>query len=1101
MRRVAPVGRQPSAWSILLVAVLAVLLFARSVGTVPPGTQPDPTAGAAPAGPAPAQSASYAIRAWTVENGLPQGSISDLAETPDGYLWIATNGGLVRFDGLRFALIDATRLPWRASNEVQALAQARQGGLWVATAGASMIRTDGRRELEVLPDRQSTEPVRRLAVAPDGTLWSASYTVVERYAQGRWHQVALPERGSHDVRTLFIDHAGIVWVGTAGGLFSVDGDRCERADIVGLGPDADVVAIFEDHDRRLWVGGSRGLAAVQDDPAGRRAVWVPGIESRVTAITQTPDGAIWAAAGDGVYLLGPVPRISIPTPRRLASSEVLGGSVISRLMVTRAGTVVAGTIDAGFRVFTRRPFDLLRFAEGLPGIRVHHLADDGAGGVWLGGGCDGLTHVATTLLLRVHRPPELGLVSPCVRGLLRDRHGGLWVGQASGGLTRIRPDGSTRTWDPSHGLPRSAIGPLLEDRQGRVWVGGTGGIVCRVELDDRVTCPAAPLSGAPQVVWSLAEDGEGNVWVGQIGRLTRVSGRDSNDTRTWTTAEGIPPAPIRTLVAAPDRTLWLGTYGAGLARIRDGRIASITTRQGLFDNAISVFVDDPTGRVWLLGNRGVLTTRRTDLDAVADGSEATVHGAVVGPADGMPEGNGGHPAGLRLQDGRVALATVQGLAVFDPARVPDARPPQVVVEDVVGVEQSQPERDLFLVPPGGGPVEIHFSAPSVGNAGSVRLRYRLSGRDPAWLEAGADRRAIYSDLAPGTFTFQVSSSQGTSAWSQPVTALTLRVVPLWWQTWWARGLALVLGLTAVAGFVQLRLRTVERRNAALAREIRERQRAEEEAHRHLLALSHVGRLATAGELTASLAHELGQPLMAIVASAEAAKMILESRESAGTEVRGILAEIGQQGRRASDVLRGLRRFLGRGSLELGDVDLSTVVREVMRLLDSTLTSALVQPVLDLADDAPAVRGDRVPLEQVVVNLVLNAVEAMRDRPAGERRLVVRTGYTSRRVRVTVLDTGPGLPEGRAEPLFEPFRTTKPGGMGMGLAICRSIVEAHGGRIRGRNGCGGGAVFSFALPVGSQDTPPVSPDTQASPESRSWPRAADRGPQADAPAAP
>jgi C4-dicarboxylate-specific signal transduction histidine kinase len=191
-------------------------------------------------------------------------------------------------------------------------------------------------------------------------------------------------------------------------------------------------------------------------------------------------------------------------------------------------------------------------------------------------------------------------------------------------------------------------------------------------------------------------------------------------------------------------------------------------------------------------------------------------------------------------------------------------------------------------------------------------------------------------------------------------------------------------------------------------------------------------------------------------------------------VRGILAEIGQQGRRASDVLRGLRRFLGRGSLELVEVDLSAVVREVMGLLDSTLTSALVRPVLDLADDAPAVRGDRVPLEQVVVNLVLNAVEAMRDRPGGERCLVVRTGHTPRCVRVSVLDTGPGLPGGRAQPLFEPFHTTKPAGMGMGLAICRSIIEAHGGRISGRNRRGGGAVFSFTVPVGSQDGPPASP---------------------------
>jgi C4-dicarboxylate-specific signal transduction histidine kinase len=277
---------------------------------------------------------------------------------------------------------------------------------------------------------------------------------------------------------------------------------------------------------------------------------------------------------------------------------------------------------------------------------------------------------------------------------------------------------------------------------------------------------------------------------------------------------------------------------------------------------------------------------------------------------------------------------------------------------------------------------------------------------------------------------------------------------------------LAAGLT-LASAVHLRLRAAERRNQALSREISERQRAEEESHRHLLALAHVGRLATAGELTASLAHDLGQPLTAIVASAEATKMLLAGPKPDHAHLQEVLSSISEQGRRASEVIRGLRRFLGRGTPEFTPVDMNEVVREVTTLLHSTLLTDRVRLELRLDDGLPLVLGDRIPLQQVVMNLALNAIEIMRDMPEPQRRILVRSRQTARGVRVAVVDNGPGLGKGLGQKVFEPFHTTKQGGMGMGLAICRSIVEAHGGTIHGRNCPRGGAVFSFNLPAVGQ----------------------------------
>ena len=333
---------------------------------------------------------------------------------------------------------------------------------------------------------------------------------------------------------------------------------------------------------------------------------------------------------------------------------------------------------------------MLGTEQGLPDSRTHHVVGDGAGGMWIGGSCEGLTHVTTgSSAPSTHRPPELGLSTACVRGLMRDRAGALWIGQSIGALTRVSPDGRTRTWTTRDGLPRTDIGPLLEDRDGRVWIGSLSGVLCRIDAGDRLSCPVSDLGEAALKIWSLAQAADGAVWVGQVGRLSRIDGPRIT---TLTTGDGVPPAPLRVLQPTRDGALWIGTYGSGLAVLRGNRISTITTAHGLFDNAISGLVDDGAGRVWLLGNRGIAMMRREDLEAVASGTLATVDGSVFGPGDGVPEGNGGHPAAARLDDGRLAFATVRGLAIVSGGTLLRDAVPAPVIEAVRGARSAPGSR-------------------------------------------------------------------------------------------------------------------------------------------------------------------------------------------------------------------------------------------------------------------------------------------------------------------------------------------------------------------------------------------------------------------------
>jgi signal transduction histidine kinase len=253
-------------------------------------------------------------------------------------------------------------------------------------------------------------------------------------------------------------------------------------------------------------------------------------------------------------------------------------------------------------------------------------------------------------------------------------------------------------------------------------------------------------------------------------------------------------------------------------------------------------------------------------------------------------------------------------------------------------------------------------------------------------------------------------------------------------------------------------------------DVTERKRAELDAQRSRQELAHFTRVSTMGELTASLAHELNQPLTGILTNAQAARRFLEMTPPDLRELHGALTDIIEDDKRAGEVIQRLRDLLRKGEFQRVQLDLNVLIRDMAKVLSSDALIRNVRLTLDLDPEIPAVSGDRVQVQQVILNLLLNAMEAMSGDDRREQRLLVRTECADpRMVRVRVEDSGVGLGAGTQEAVFDPFYTTKPGGMGMGLPIARSIVTAHGGAIWATNNATRGATFHFTLP--SAVTPP------------------------------
>ncbi|HBL29108.1 MAG TPA: hypothetical protein DD490_19930, partial [Acidobacteria bacterium] len=788
----------------------------------------------------------YGFQIWGSRDGLSQNTVNAMGQSRDGYLWIATRTGLVRFDGARFVL-------YNASEAVEELVSDPSGRVWAGFTGGELLSLEvSGGQQPVSWSRRPGDRVHALFAEPGGVLWAGTSRGLARQIGRRLEPVVLPELpGSVVVTALVRETGGPLWIGTAGRgllrstptggrLFTVrDGLPDDRIGALAAGPGGE-----------LWVGTPRGLARLRE---GRwtRFTTADGLPSDVIhALLRDRDGNLWVGTRRGLARFRGAGFESLPQHAGTPSSGVLS------LFEDSEGGLWMGTDAHG--IARLRDLAFSSFTLGGELARVWSAHRDRAGALWLGSNDLGALRLQGD---RVDRfGPAQGLPHERVRAILQDRHGAFWFGTA-GGLGRWR-DGSLQVWRRAEGLPDEYVRVVYEDRDGSLWVGTDGGLA---RWDGTRLQPVGLAAGLPvERVTLVARDRRGTLWIGLSSGLYRAAGGGR-----FERFPDSPPTPILALHEDRSGTLWFGTLRGGLLRLRAGRLTAFRQKDGLFEDTAYQVFEDRLERLWMSSNKGIHRVRKADLEAFSEGRLEFIPSAWFDDTDGMKsaECNGGNqPSALAWPDGRIWFPTFQGFAVLHPERTPaNLRPPPVVVEEVVadGVSSVPRPGETLRLRPGVERVEFRYTATSLIVPEKVRFRLRLNGFDREWEEGSPQRTIVYTSLPAGSYTLQVLAGNNDGVWNLTGAEARIEVRPFLWETTWFRAgaaLSLFLGGGAV---MRLRLRSVKRRERELAHLVAERTR---DLEREKARAEEASR--AKGEFLANMSHEIRTPMNGMLGMAE-----------------------------------------------------------------------------------------------------------------------------------------------------------------------------------------------------------------------------------------
>jgi signal transduction histidine kinase/ligand-binding sensor domain-containing protein len=971
----------------------------------------------------------YGHTAWRIQDGYFAGDAWSITQTTDGYIWVGTAAGVLRFDGVQFVpwtSLSGEKLP---SNVIHPLLGARDGSLWIGTM-SGLVHWVNQRSITYL----SGEIINAVRQDEKGQIW------VTGVGQG----------GTTSPLCRIID-SDIHCFGADEGVPTASGD-----------------SMVEDTSGNFWLGGDTTLLRWR--PGSSKVYRPAALQSNqgiggVQALAAAADGSLWVGMGVPTHggglqhmIAGALKPCIVPK----LNSETLD---VQSLLIDRQGTLWVGTDAQGFYRIHGSDVDHFGSADGLSSDNVLGFFEDREGNLWVetSKGIDMLRDLRVSSISK-----REGLYVDAVKSVLAAQDGTVWIG--SDRLQALGPDGVIS--EPKKGLPGNQVTSLFEDHAGRLWVGSDNALWV---YENRKFNPIKRPDGkAFGLVMGLTEDSEHNVWVESRGPPTTLIRVQDLKVQEEFPA---PPMPVaRKLALDPQIGIWLGLMNGNLARFRsgkteiftfanhpntrvkalfaapdgsilggtefgvvgwkNGRQQILTVRNGLPCNDTNGLISDDQGNLWLYTGCGLVEIPKDEVQRWWAEPEGKLKVRVFDVLDGVQSGVGHFNTSAKTPDGRLWFANGSVLQTVDPAHMAgNTVPPPVHINSIVADRKSYSPQEALTLPALTRDLEINYTAPSFTAPRKVLFRYTLEGRDAGWVEPGTRRQAFYNDLRPGHYRFRVIACNNDGLWNETGASLNLSIAPAYYQTPWFRAACVAALLLILWGIYQLRLRQIHRQfSIALEARVDERTRIARELHDTLLQSFNalLLRFQTVSNLLPSRPDEAKARIDSVI----------EEGSNAITEGRDAVHELRSAGLMTTDLAQSIRNF----AKEL-----------LVNPSSENFPEFLVQ-----------VEGTPMDLNPVVRDEVYRiAAEALRNaiRHAGAKRIEVEIRYDHEDLNLRIRDDGKGINASVLDKEHAPGH--------WGLRGMRERAKLIGASFEIWSKSGSGTEIELKIPAASAYTKPLA----------------------------
>ena len=736
----------------------------------------------------------YLVTQWETADGLPSNEIRSIVQTPDGYLWIATSNGLVRFDGIKFSVIpfaEKEKIAPLETIEPVTLLVDRAGILWIGSSGVltSYNFQTGRFKTFTSHDGLTKDSIRRIKDDMKGNLWISFFPdYVDRFTNGEF--TAFNE--SHGlvgkkIDVIFEDSKGNLLFGShENGVFIYKDGKFSRYPLPGVDKHQ-ITTMHEDEKGNFWIGTNSGLSRLTGKIT-RRYTAKDGLTSDfITSFTEDSDRNLWVGTTAGLN------RIKKKPGDAVVFESLLEPFCILCLFEDREKNLWMGTLDSGIKQLRDGKFISYAPLETRPEEILLSVFESRNGDTWIGTFSGKLFHCRGSEFVESIEPPALSGTG--ITAIAVDTEGNLWLGTNGKGVFQKKKDTYIQ-FTTREGLADNQVTSISMDSQNNLWISTFDGISVFRHPGGVLESFNSRSGLLGKMVHNVYEDKNKNIWIASDKGITVLKEGKIAKQNIKHYLPGVSVSCIYEDHSAPDeesRFIWTATHGAGLKRLnlKDGKIISYTTDNGMTSNSIFQFFEDLQANFWLMSNNGVLRVDKTELNRFASGEADTISCISFGISDGMksPEFNNefSRHSALKTRNGEFWFVTKKGISIVNPEKIRiNKTPPPVVIEAFFPDRQSIPlhQKTGSFAFKGITDINFLFTAPTFLSPGKVKFKYQLQGFDREWvfLPPGKERAAHYQGLDPGIYTFRVTACNAEGVWNQTGAAVTFTLEPFFYQT-------------------------------------------------------------------------------------------------------------------------------------------------------------------------------------------------------------------------------------------------------------------------------------------------------------------------------